>query len=135
MWFQNMVFVRQHRFRQCRIYISLMSLYGPTFHATPIELCIKFQCNIYIYIYIYIYISRCSDIPWTVIYLVSCLVEINLNVMSVFLDFNKALETVDHKIILSKICFHGIRWVSHEWLISYLSERNKITVNDGITNK
>ena len=34
-----------------------MSLYGPTFHATPIDLCIKFQCNIYI---------------------VSCLVEINL---------------------------------------------------------
>ena len=33
---------------------SLMSLYGPTFHATPIELCIKFQCKNYIYIYIYL---------------------------------------------------------------------------------
>ena len=27
---------------------SLMSLYGPTFHVTPIDLCIIFQCNIYI---------------------------------------------------------------------------------------
>ena len=35
-----------------------MSLYGPTFHATSLDLCIKFQCKIYI----------C---------LVPCLVEIN----------------------------------------------------------
>ena len=25
-----------------------MSLYGPTFHATPVDLCIIFQCNLYI---------------------------------------------------------------------------------------
>ena len=36
-----------------------MSLYGPTFHVTPVNLCIIFQSNIYIY-------------P------VSCLVEIKL---------------------------------------------------------
>ena len=28
---------------------SLMSLYGPTFHVTPVDLCIIFQCNLYIY--------------------------------------------------------------------------------------
>ena len=27
---------------------SLMSLYGPTFHVTPVDLCIIFQCNLYI---------------------------------------------------------------------------------------
>ena len=27
---------------------NLMSLYGPTFHVTPVDLCIIFQCNIYI---------------------------------------------------------------------------------------
>ena len=27
-----------------------MSLYGPTFHVTPLDLCIIFQCNLYIYI-------------------------------------------------------------------------------------
>ena len=26
-----------------------MSLYGPTFHVTPVDLCIKLQCNLYIY--------------------------------------------------------------------------------------
>ena len=28
---------------------SLMSLYGPTFHVTPVDLCIIFQCNLYIF--------------------------------------------------------------------------------------
>ena len=27
---------------------SLISLYGPTFHVTPVDLCIIFQCNLYI---------------------------------------------------------------------------------------
>ena len=31
-----------------------MSLYGPTFHVTPIDFCIKFQCNIYIYLLYYV---------------------------------------------------------------------------------
>ena len=31
-------------------------IYGPTFHATPIDLYIKFQSEIYKYVYIYIYI-------------------------------------------------------------------------------
>ena len=26
-----------------------MSLYGPIFHVTPVDLCIIFQCNLYIY--------------------------------------------------------------------------------------
>ena len=55
-------------------------------------------------------------------------------VISVFLDFKKAFDTVDHKILLSKLDFYGIRGVSHEWLKSYLCERNQITIIYGITS-
>ena len=37
-------------------------------------------------------------------------------------------DTVDHKIVLSKLDFNEIIGVSYEWLKSYLSERNQITV-------
>ena len=55
-------------------------------------------------------------------------------VISVFIDFKKAFDTVGHKILLSKLDVYGIRAVSHEWLKSYHSERNQITVIDGITS-
>ena len=54
---------------------------------------------------------------------------------SVSLYFQKAIDTVTtvyHKILLSKLIFYGITVVLHEWVKSYLSERNPITVIDDI---
>ena len=45
--------------------------------------------------------------------------------IGIFLDLQKAFDTVDHRILLSKLHLYGLTGVSHKLFSSYLDNRTQ----------
>ena len=52
----------------------------------------------------------------------------------VYLDLQKAFDTVDHDIILYKLYHYGVRGVAHDWFRDYLTNRQQFTGLSGINS-
>ena len=53
----------------------------------------------------------------------------------VFVDLQKAFDTVDHDILLYKLNHYGIRGVGNNWFKSYLSNRRQFVCINGANSK
>ena len=74
--------------------------------------------------------STCMTLVILVENLVDALDNRNCAV-GIFLDFQKAFDTVDHGIILDKLYCYGIRGIAHDWFVSYLSNRQQSVIYNG----
>ena len=52
-------------------------------------------------------------------------------VCSIFLDFSKAFDTIDHSILLAKLHKYGIHMDAHKWLTNYISHRTQFVCIKG----
>ena len=53
------------------------------------------------------------------------------SVIGVFVDFQKAFDTVPHELLLKKLSHYGIRGCILKWFESYLSDRTQRTIYEG----
>ena len=56
-------------------------------------------------------------------------------IIDVILDFARAFDTVDHKILLNKLYHYGVRGCAHKWLSSYLTDGQQFVICNGVKSR
>ena len=56
----------------------------------------------------------------------------NTDTDSIYLDFAKAFDKVNHKLLLKKVWAYGIRGKVYSWIESFLTERTQVVAVNGI---
>ena len=54
--------------------------------------------------------------------------------VGVFMDLSKAFDTIDHRILLRKLYYYGIRGIALDLFENYLSNRKQYVVVDGVSS-
>ena len=52
----------------------------------------------------------------------------------VFLDFQKAFDTVNHAIVLSRLSYYSVRGIAHDLFKSYLTNRKQHAIINGVSS-
>ena len=53
---------------------------------------------------------------------------------AIFVDLQKAFDTVDHSILLSKLCHYGIRELTNKWFETYLANHKQFVSVNGFAS-